>query len=54
VTVSEKILAVEVSPESTTVTAGGMVRFVATVTTTCSRRQRAQTEVSGRAPPAYE
>ena len=35
VTVTEKILSVEVSPGSTTATTGGTVQFTATVTTTC-------------------
>jgi hypothetical protein len=35
VTVTEKIVSVEVNPGSTTVTAGGTVQFTATVTTTC-------------------
>jgi uncharacterized protein YjdB len=35
VTVTERIVSVEVTPGSTTVTAGGTVQFTATVTTTC-------------------
>lgn len=35
VTVSDKVLSVAVSPATTTVTAGGTVQLIATVTTTC-------------------